>query len=103
MNNKINLPTADIDGALIIADGEAAGANVTLDYLIHEDGSCTCKLCGELTASRTHWYRHKYKVTSSVTADRVCNGAVSRCTTCACSSATSARSTSRARRGTKAT
>ena len=98
------MPTADIDGALIIADGEAAGTNVTLDYLIHEDGSCTCKLCGELTASRTHWYRHKYKVTRSVTADLVCNGAaVSRCTTCACSSATSARSTSRARRGTKAT
>ena len=38
---------------------------MTLDYLINEDGSCTCKLCGELTASRTHWYRHKYKVTSS--------------------------------------
>ena len=97
------MPTADIDGALIIADGEAAGANVTLDYLIHEDGSCTCKLCGELTASRTHWYRHKYKVTSSVPADRVFDHDVSRCTTCACSSATSARSTSRARRGTKAT
>ena len=34
----------------------------TLDYLINSDGSCTCKLCGERVASRTHWYRHKYKV-----------------------------------------
>jgi hypothetical protein len=34
----------------------------TLDYVINEDGSCTCKLCGEKVASRTHWYRHKYKV-----------------------------------------
>ena len=35
---------------------------MTLDYLINDNGSCTCKLCGEVTASRTHWYRHKYKV-----------------------------------------
>ena len=34
----------------------------TLDYVVNEDGSCTCKLCGEVVASRTHWYRHKYKV-----------------------------------------
>lgn len=27
-----------------------------------QDGSCVCKLCGQILASRTHWYRHKYKV-----------------------------------------
>ena len=55
---------ADIDGALIIAEQEEllAGSNVTLDYVINDNGSCTCKLCGEVTQSRTHWYRHKYKV-----------------------------------------
>ena len=53
----------DIDGALIIAEQEElAGNNVTLDYVINENGTCTCKLCGEVTQSRTHWYRHKYKV-----------------------------------------
>ena len=53
----------DIDGALIIAEQEElAGNNVTLDYVINENGTCTCKLCGEITQSRTHWYRHKYKV-----------------------------------------
>ena len=53
----------DIEGALVIADNEEmAGNNMTLDYLINENGTCTCKLCGEVTASRTHWYRHKYKV-----------------------------------------
>ena len=41
-----------------------AGSNVTLDYVINDNGSCTCKLCGEVTQSRTHWYRHKYKVSS---------------------------------------
>lgn len=33
-----------------------------LEYLIRNDGSVTCKLCGEILASRTHWYRHKYKL-----------------------------------------
>lgn len=32
-----------------------------LEYLMQQDGSVVCKLCGELLASRTHWYRHKYK------------------------------------------
>ena len=44
----------DIEGALIIADEENALNNMTLDYLINENGTCTCKLCGEVTASRTH-------------------------------------------------
>jgi hypothetical protein len=34
----------------------------SMDYRVNEDGSCTCKLCGEHVPSRTHWYRHKYKV-----------------------------------------
>ena len=52
-----------MEGALIIADSEEmALSNMTLDYFINENGTCTCKLCGEVTASRTHWYRHKYKV-----------------------------------------
>ncbi|XP_025831628.1 uncharacterized protein LOC108739769 [Agrilus planipennis] len=33
-----------------------------LEYMIRDDGSVTCKLCGEVLASRTHWYRHKYKL-----------------------------------------
>lgn len=32
-----------------------------LEYLTMHDGSVVCKLCGEVLASRTHWYRHKYK------------------------------------------
>lgn len=34
----------------------------TNEYIIFPDGSCQCKICGENLASRTHWYRHKYKV-----------------------------------------
>lgn len=33
-----------------------------MDYILNDDGSCACKLCGEVLVSRTHWYRHKYKV-----------------------------------------
>lgn len=33
-----------------------------LEYLIRNDGSVICKICGEILASRTHWYRHKYKL-----------------------------------------
>lgn len=33
-----------------------------LEYLIRQDGSVVCKLCGEVLASRTLWYRHKYKL-----------------------------------------
>jgi len=58
-----SLLDSDIDGALIIAEQEElAGNNATLDYVINDNGTCTCKLCGEVTQSRTHWYRHKYKV-----------------------------------------
>lgn len=32
-----------------------------LEYMIRNDGSVICKLCGEVLQSRTHWYRHKYK------------------------------------------
>lgn len=33
-----------------------------LEYMIRNDGSVICKLCGEILQSRTHWYRHKYKL-----------------------------------------
>ncbi|KAL4715249.1 hypothetical protein ACJJTC_007831 [Scirpophaga incertulas] len=33
-----------------------------LEYMIRSDGSVICKLCGEILQSRTHWYRHKYKL-----------------------------------------
>ncbi|CAH1110273.1 unnamed protein product [Psylliodes chrysocephalus] len=36
--------------------------NELLEYLVQTDGSVICKRCGEVLASRTHWYRHKYKV-----------------------------------------
>ncbi|CAG9829922.1 unnamed protein product [Diabrotica balteata] len=36
--------------------------NEFLEYVVQEDGSVVCKRCGEVLASRTHWYRHKYKV-----------------------------------------
>ncbi|XP_049887394.1 uncharacterized protein LOC126381881 isoform X3 [Pectinophora gossypiella] len=32
-----------------------------LEYMMRNDGSVVCKLCGEILQSRTHWYRHKYK------------------------------------------
>ncbi|XP_046969306.1 uncharacterized protein LOC124536760 [Vanessa cardui] len=30
--------------------------------MTRNDGSVVCKLCGEVLQSRTHWYRHKYKL-----------------------------------------
>lgn len=30
--------------------------------MIQHDGSVLCKICGAILQSRTHWYRHKYKV-----------------------------------------
>jgi hypothetical protein len=33
-----------------------------LEYVIQHDGSVVCKWCGETLPSRTHWYRHKYRV-----------------------------------------
>ncbi|XP_053601897.1 protein tramtrack, beta isoform isoform X1 [Plodia interpunctella] len=33
-----------------------------LEYMTRNDGSVICKLCGEILQSRTHWYRHKYKL-----------------------------------------
>lgn len=45
-------------------DGESyeKKKNELLEYLTRHDGSVVCKLCGEVLASRTHWYRHKYKL-----------------------------------------
>ncbi|EEB17806.1 conserved hypothetical protein [Pediculus humanus corporis] len=33
-----------------------------LEYLVKNDGTVVCKWCGEVLPSRTHWYRHKYKL-----------------------------------------
>lgn len=38
------------------------GRSDLLEYMMRDDGSVVCKLCGEILQSRTHWYRHKYKV-----------------------------------------
>ena len=50
----------------VLKQEELAGNNATLDYVINDNGTCTCKLCGEVTQSRTHWYRHKYKVKTTI-------------------------------------
>ncbi|CAG4924081.1 unnamed protein product [Colias eurytheme] len=49
--------------------GDAANSSPTvrtdlLEYMIRSDGKVVCKLCGEVLQSRTHWYRHKYKIHS---------------------------------------
>ena len=93
-----------MEGALIIADSEEmALSNMTLDYFINENGTCTCKLCGEVTASRTHWYRHKYKVRSSIRQCEIVKLNISRFTTFVYSNVKNARFSSRARKDTKAT
>lgn len=38
------------------------GRSDLLEYVIRTDGRVICKLCGEILQSRTHWYRHKYKL-----------------------------------------
>lgn len=30
--------------------------------MIQSNGTVVCKICGEILQSRTHWYRHKYKL-----------------------------------------
>ncbi|KAL1450035.1 hypothetical protein WDU94_002497, partial [Cyamophila willieti] len=47
-----------------------------LEYLMNSDGSCVCKLCGEVLASRTHWYRHKYKVHTPAHLTQTANASV---------------------------
>lgn len=37
------------------------GRTELLEYLLQNNGSVICKVCGEVLQSRTHWYRHKYK------------------------------------------
>ena len=44
------------------ADDESFLFDPALDYTLNKDGSVTCKICKECVPSRTHWYRHKYKV-----------------------------------------
>ncbi|KAI5714932.1 hypothetical protein M8J77_007749 [Diaphorina citri] len=53
-NLSTNFPSSGEDDVLTRKD--------LLEYLMNSDGTCACKLCGEVLTSRTHWYRHKYKV-----------------------------------------
>lgn len=53
-------------GVHFLTDDEATETyerkkNELLEYIMRDDGSVVCKLCGQLLQSRTHWYRHKYK------------------------------------------
>ena len=69
-----DLSTAVTDGKIVDEDYDARleideademlhdPGTASLDYIINDNGSCTCKICAEVVASRTHWYRHKYKV-----------------------------------------
>ncbi|GLV39074.1 hypothetical protein CBL_06125 [Carabus blaptoides fortunei] len=70
-NNTLVIARADEPDGSGVYDPDGGGGNGTgvvrskselLEYLIRDDGSVTCKLCGEVLASRTHWYRHKYKL-----------------------------------------
>lgn len=60
----------DTPGGLTIirrksSEEQSAPEDYSLDYVLNDDGTCQCKLCGQKVASRTHWYRHKYKVHNS--------------------------------------
>lgn len=35
-----------------------------MEYASRNDGSVCCKMCGKILASRSHWYRHKYRAHS---------------------------------------
>ncbi|CAH0557829.1 unnamed protein product [Brassicogethes aeneus] len=62
----VHFLTDDESGVLVakVENGEnyEKKKNELLEYLTRHDGSVVCKLCGEVLASRTHWYRHKYKL-----------------------------------------
>ncbi|XP_017786470.1 PREDICTED: zinc finger and BTB domain-containing protein 11-like isoform X1 [Nicrophorus vespilloides] len=49
------------DDENVVSETYERKKNELLEYIMRDDGSVVCKLCGELLASRTHWYRHKYK------------------------------------------
>ncbi|XP_055688181.1 uncharacterized protein LOC129792833 [Lutzomyia longipalpis] len=53
-----------------------------LDYVMREDGSVLCKICGEILSSRTHWYRHKYKIHSPISAPGSHPSALFQCEQC---------------------
>ena len=57
--NRLDLNDDDTEAALLF--------DPALDYSLNDDGSVTCKICKETVPSRTHWYRHKYKVKMCVT------------------------------------
>lgn len=51
------------NGSQVVENKETPKARQDLlEYMMRSDGSVVCKLCGEILQSRTHWYRHKYKL-----------------------------------------
>ncbi|CAG9853632.1 unnamed protein product [Phyllotreta striolata] len=56
-DDKIATPDSSDDG-----ENYVIKKTDLLEYLVQSDGTVICKRCGEVLASRTHWYRHKYKV-----------------------------------------
>ncbi|CAB3359020.1 Hypothetical predicted protein [Cloeon dipterum] len=54
-----NNGAADQDG---LSEQRPLSKQELLEYVIQTDGSVICKWCGESVPSRTHWYRHKYRL-----------------------------------------
>ncbi|KAK6644685.1 hypothetical protein RUM43_000953 [Polyplax serrata] len=53
---------ANQDSINEIIDSLPKARSDLLEYLVKSDGTVVCKWCGEVLPSRTHWYRHKYKL-----------------------------------------
>ncbi|XP_059082246.1 protein tramtrack, beta isoform-like isoform X3 [Tigriopus californicus] len=62
IQTELNPLVMDEDELSIGVSDQGEDTFGTNEYIIFPDGSCQCKICGENLASRTHWYRHKYKV-----------------------------------------
>lgn len=79
--NTLVISRAEESDSGEISDGGAPSTvrskSELLEYLIRDDGSVACKLCGEVLASRTHWYRHKYKLHVSTSIGTACSTTVS--------------------------
>lgn len=52
----------EVDSEMNSYELTVQGRRDLLEYLIQDDGTVVCKWCGEVLPSRTHWYRHKYKL-----------------------------------------
>ena len=65
VGNTLNTPYAKKTTDEFESSEESFLFDPALDYTLNKDGSVTCKICKETVPSRTHWYRHKYKVTKN--------------------------------------